>query len=68
MVMGVGALQSVINYGIMGFTPSFLMKTYDLSMKDTALTFGLLSAAIGIVGPFDRTYSTRVSRGAGDPM
>lgn len=51
MVMAVGALQSVINYGIMGFTPSFLMKTYDLSMKDTALTFGLLSAAIGIIGP-----------------
>lgn len=51
MVMAVGALQSVINYGIMGFTPSFLMKTYDLSMKDTALAFGLLSAALGIVGP-----------------
>ncbi|RJT21202.1 MFS transporter [Chakrabartia godavariana] len=51
MVMAVGALQSVINYGIMGFTPSFLMKTYGLSMKDTALTFGLLSAALGIVGP-----------------
>lgn len=51
MVMAVGALQSVINYGIMGFTPSFLMKTYELSMKDTALTFGLLSAALGIVGP-----------------
>mgnify|MGYP000479319131 CR=1 FL=1 len=51
MVMAVGALQSVINYGIMGFTPSFLMKTYALSMKDTALTFGLLSAALGIIGP-----------------
>lgn len=51
MVMAVGALQSIINYGIMGFTPSFLMKTYDLSMKDTALAFGLLSAALGIVGP-----------------
>lgn len=51
MVMAVGALQSVINYGIMGFTPSFLMKTYDLSMKDTALSFGLLSAALGIIGP-----------------
>lgn len=51
MVMAVGALQSMINYGIMGFTPSFLMKTYSLSMKDTALAFGLLSTALGIVGP-----------------
>jgi MFS family permease len=51
MVMSVGALQSMINYGIMGFTPSFLMKTYHLSMQDTALAFGLLSTALGIVGP-----------------
>jgi len=51
MVIAVGALQSVINYGIMGFTPSFLMKSYGLSMKDTALVFGLLSAALGIAGP-----------------
>ena len=51
MVMAVGALQSMINYGIMGFTPSFLMKTYQLSMKDTALAFGLLSTALGIAGP-----------------
>lgn len=51
MAMAVGALQSMINYGIMGFTPSFLMKTYHLSMKDTALAFGLLSTALGIVGP-----------------
>ncbi|MEY3905524.1 MAG: hypothetical protein RIR59_347 [Pseudomonadota bacterium] len=51
MVMLVGALQSMINYGIMGFTPSFLMKTYGLTMKDTALSFGLLSAALGIAGP-----------------
>lgn len=51
MVMAVGALQSVINYGIMGFTPSFLMKAYGVSMKDTALTFGLLSAVLGILGP-----------------
>jgi MFS family permease len=49
--MAVGALQSVINYGMMSFNPSFLMKSFGLSMKDTALQFGLLSAAMGIVGP-----------------
>lgn len=51
MVMAVGALQSVINYGIMGFTPLFLIETYELSMRETALTFGLLAAAIGVIGP-----------------
>lgn len=51
MVMSVGALQMIINYGIMGFTPLFIIETYGLSMRDTAMTFGLLAAAIGIIGP-----------------
>ncbi|WP_088311506.1 MFS transporter [Novosphingobium sp. B 225] len=51
MVMAVGALQSVLNYGMMSFNPSFLMKYYGLSMKDTALQFGLVSAGMGILGP-----------------
>ncbi|MFD2782772.1 MFS transporter [Novosphingobium pokkalii] len=51
MAIAVGTLQSAINYGMMAFNPSFLIKTYHLSMKDTALQFGLLSAAMGIVGP-----------------
>ena len=51
MVMAVGALQSVLNYGMMSFNPSFLMKSYGLTMKDTALQFGLVSAAMGVLGP-----------------
>lgn len=51
MVIAVGTLQSVINYGMMSFNPSFLMRYYDLSLKDTALQFGMVSAAMGIVGP-----------------
>lgn len=51
MAIAVGTLQSAINYGMMAFNPSFLIKTYHLSMKDTALQFGLLSAAMGIIGP-----------------
>ncbi|MEO7246882.1 MAG: MFS transporter [Novosphingobium sp.] len=51
MVMAVGALQCVINYGMMSFNPSFLMKYYGLSLKDTALQFGLVSAGMGIIGP-----------------
>ena len=51
LCMGVGSLQSMINYGVMGFTPSFLMKHYGLSPAMTGVQFGLLSAAIGVVGP-----------------
>jgi MFS family permease len=51
LLMVVGGLQTSINYGVMGFTPSFLVRTYDLSLASTALQFGLLSAAIGICGP-----------------
>ena len=51
MCMAIGALQSVINYGMMAFNPSFLIQTYDLSLRDAALQFGLVSAAMGIIGP-----------------
>src|SRR2546429_8863875 len=48
--MGVGALQMMINYGTMGFTPSFLMKHYGLSPATTGLEFGVLAGALGIIG------------------
>lgn len=51
MAMAIGALQTMINYGIMGFTPSYLMAQFNLSPSQVGLSFGLLSAAIGIVGP-----------------
>jgi MFS transporter, Spinster family, sphingosine-1-phosphate transporter len=51
MAMAVGALQSVINYGMMAFNPSFLIKQYGLSMGEAALQFGLLAATTGIIGP-----------------
>jgi MFS family permease len=51
LCMAVGSLQMMINYGVMGFTPSFLMKRYGLTPAATGLQFGLLSAAIGILGP-----------------
>ena len=51
MAMTVGALQSVINYGMMGFNPSFLIRMYDLPLRDAALQFGLVSAGMGILGP-----------------
>jgi MFS family permease len=51
IAIAIGALQTVINYGIMGFTPAFIMKTYDLSPAETGVTFGLLSLVIGVIGP-----------------
>jgi MFS family permease len=51
LLMVVGGLQTSINYGVMGFTPSFLVREFHLSLAATALQFGLLSAAIGIMGP-----------------
>jgi MFS family permease len=51
LAMSIGALQTMINYGVMGFTPSFLMKEFALSPSEVGLKFGLLSAGIGIIGP-----------------
>lgn len=47
----VGGLQTSINYGVMGFTPSFLIREYGLDQATTGLQFGLLAAALGLVGP-----------------
>jgi MFS transporter, Spinster family, sphingosine-1-phosphate transporter len=51
LCFAVAALQMMINYGTMGFTPSFLMKHYGLSPAATGLQFGLLAGALGMVGP-----------------
>jgi MFS family permease len=51
MAIAAGSLQMMINYGVMGFTPSFIMKNYGASLSETAVVFGTLAAAIGIVGP-----------------
>lgn len=51
MVMLVGSLQSIINYGMMAFNPSFLIKYYGLTMGEAAWQFGLLAAGMGFVGP-----------------
>lgn len=51
LALAVASLQMMINYGVMGFTPSFIMATYQVSLTETAVLFGSLSAAIGILGP-----------------
>jgi MFS family permease len=51
LLMVVAGLQTSINYGVMGFTPSFLGREYGLDLAQTGLRFGLLAAALGLVGP-----------------
>jgi MFS transporter, Spinster family, sphingosine-1-phosphate transporter len=51
MGMAVGSFQSVINYGMMAFNPTFLIQTYDLPMRDAAWQFGLVAAGMGFIGP-----------------
>jgi MFS transporter, Spinster family, sphingosine-1-phosphate transporter len=51
MAFAVGSLQSIINYGMMAFNPSFIMKQYDQSMGEAALQFGFVAAGMGIFGP-----------------
>lgn len=51
LLMVVGGLQTSINYGVMGFTPSFLIRTYGLSQSATAVQFGMLAVGLGVIGP-----------------
>lgn len=51
LAMAVGSLQMVINYGVMGFTPLFLMQQHGLTASQTGLQFGILATALGVIGP-----------------
>jgi MFS family permease len=51
LAITVGSLQMVINYGLMGFTPLFLIQEHGLSPSQTGLQFGILATVLGIIGP-----------------
>jgi MFS family permease len=51
LLIVVAGFQTSINYGVMGFTPSFLGREYGLDLSQTGIRFGLLAAALGLVGP-----------------
>jgi len=51
LLMVVAGFQTSINYGVMGFTPSFLNREFGLSPAQTGLQFGLLAAVLGMIGP-----------------
>jgi len=51
LTLVIAALQTVINYGVMGWTPAYLILHFGQSPTQVGLMFGILTAAIGIVGP-----------------
>jgi len=50
LLMVMGGLQTAINYGVMGFTPSLLIRTFGLTTAEAGVQFGLLSAFLATVG------------------
>jgi MFS transporter, Spinster family, sphingosine-1-phosphate transporter len=64
LCIAIGSLQTMINYGIMGFTPSFLMKHYGLSPAATGLQFGVVATVMGVIGPLIAgPLSDRINKG-----
>ena len=51
LLMTIGALQNIINYGVMAWTPSFIMQRFQLTAAEVGLTYGVMIAVIGIIGP-----------------
>ncbi|WP_241527325.1 MFS transporter [Sphingomonas turrisvirgatae] len=47
----IAALQSAVNYGVMAWTPSFMIKQYGMSPAEVGLKFGALVAVVGTAGP-----------------
>lgn len=51
LAIGIASLQLIINYGVMGWTPPYIIKTFNQTAAETGAIFGPLSAVLGIVGP-----------------
>ncbi|WP_129791853.1 MFS transporter [Sphingosinicella sp. CPCC 101087] len=51
LTLTIAALQTVINYGVMGWTPAYLIQHFGESPTRVGLVFGVMSAVIGIIGP-----------------
>jgi MFS family permease len=47
----VSSLQSIINYGVMAWTPTYLTQHFGLSSTKVAFEFGTLITLLGVIGP-----------------
>ena len=50
-IIAVSVLQTMINYGLMGWTAFYLVSHFKQSLAQVGLTFGILSGVIGVIGP-----------------
>ena len=51
LLTAVASLQTIINYGVMAWTPTFLIQHFHVSPANVGLQFGALITALGILGP-----------------
>src|SRR6185295_6202305 len=51
LLVAVASLQTIINYGVMLWTPTFLIQHFHVSTAEVALKFSVLITVLGIVGP-----------------
>ncbi|MGZ8347395.1 MAG: MFS transporter [Allosphingosinicella sp.] len=51
LLITVAALQTIINYGVMAWTPAYLIQHYGVSPANVGLQFGSLITVLGIAGP-----------------
>ena len=50
LLFALAALQSVVNYGVMAWSATFLIKSFHVSPAQVGLQFGALSGGLGVVG------------------
>lgn len=51
LVILTASVQTMLNYSVMGFTPSYLIRHFHQSASEVGLIFGPFIAALGIAGP-----------------
>lgn len=51
LTTAIAAIQTLVNYAVMGWTPTYLTRHFHLSALEVGQQFGVLSAVIGIIGP-----------------
>ena len=51
LLIAVSSLQTIINYGVMLWTPTYLSQHFGLSASKVAWEFGILITVLGIIGP-----------------
>ena len=51
VVISLASLQTILNYGVMAFTPSYLIGHFHQTATQVGIIFGPFIAGLGIVGP-----------------